>query len=722
MTDFPFQDPLLPVQDRVRDLLGRLTLPEKVSQMVYDSPAIERLGIPEYNWWNEALHGVGRAGIATVFPQAIGLASTFDPELVKKVASATADEARAKHHEFARQGYRRQYQGLTFWSPNVNIFRDPRWGRGQETYGEDPFLAGRLGVAFVSGLQGTDRERPKLAATPKHFAVHSGPEALRHHFDARVSPKDLRETYLPAFRDCVVEGGAMSVMGAYNRTNGEPCCGSRTLLTDILRREWGFDGYVVSDCGAITDFHAHHTVTRTAAQSAAMAVRNGCDLECGSVFPSLVDAVSQGLITEAEIDTALGRLLAARLRLGMFDPPEHSPHARIPYEIVDCETHRALARESALASMVLLKNDRRILPLSKDLGCIAVIGPNAADRDVLLGNYSGTPSRCTTVLEGIRAAVGPKTRVLCATGSEMDRNGKDEWWDPNPDDAFGEALAAAAAADVVVLVLGLNNRLEGEEGSAAMSQWKGDRLEIELPRIQRRLFSAVAAKTKPVVLVLLTGSPLAVTEEHDKAAAVLLGWYPGEEGGAAVAAVLFGDHNPSGRLPVTFVKSTDQLPPFTEYSMTGRTYRYMSEQPLYPFGYGLSFTTFRYRNLRLSASAVAAGSPVTVTVDIANEGDRDGHEAAQLYLAPPAGAGPLRQLAGFERVWIPRRTVKTVSFLLTPRVLSTVGDDGARAVLPGRRRLSVGGRQPDARSAALTGSTLVEAVLDVTGDPFPLPA
>ena len=721
MTDFPFQNPALPVADRVRDLLGRLTLREKVSQMLYDSPGIERLGIPEYNWWNEALHGVGRAGIATVFPQAIGLASTFDATLVRKVAEATAAEARAKHHEFARQGYRRQYHGLTYWSPNVNIFRDPRWGRGQETYGEDPFLAGRMGVAFVKGLQGDDHDHPKLAATPKHFAVHSGPEALRHHFDARVGPRDLRETYLPAFRDCVVEGGAMSVMGAYNRTNGEPCCGSRTLLTDILRTEWGFDGYVVSDCGAIADFHAHHTVTRTPAQSAAMAVRNGCDLECGGVFPALVDAVSQGLITEAEIDAALARLLAARMRLGMFDAPESSPHARIPYAVVDCDAHRALAREAALASMVLLKNDHGTLPLAKDLGCIAVIGPNADDREVLLGNYSGVPSRATTVLDGIRAAAGRNTRVIYAPGSEIDRNDKDMWWDPNPDDAFGEALAAASAADVVVLVLGLSNRLEGEEGSAAQSQWKGDRIDIELPRIQRRLFAAVAAKGKPVVLVLLTGSPVAVGEEHEKAAAVLLAWYPGEEGGAAVAAVLFGDHDPSGRLPVTFVKSTDQLPPFTEYAMAGRTYRYMTEQPLYPFGFGLSYTTFRYRNLRLSAAREAAGNPVTVTVEVSNEGGRDGHEVAQLYLAPPEGSGP-RQLAGFERVWIPAHASKTVSFLLAPRLLSTVGEDGTRAVRPGRYRVWAGGRQPDARSEALAGSAGVEAVLELTGGAVVLPA
>ena len=375
-----------------------------------------------------------------------------------------------------------------------------------------------------------------------------------------------------------------------------------------------------------------------------------------------------------------------------------------------------------MASLVLLKNDRRILPLSRDLPCVAVVGPNADDRDVLLGNYNGTPSRCTTVLQGIRAAVGPTTRVLYAPGSEIDRNDKDEWWDPNPDDAFGEALAAASAADVVILVLGLNNRLEGEEGSAAQSQWKGDRIDIALPLIQRRLFAAVAAKGKPIVLVLLTGSPLSIPEEHEKARAVLLAWYPGEEGGGAVASVLFGGHNPSGRLPVTFVRSTDQLPPFTDYSMKGRTYRYMSEDPLYPFGYGLSFTAFRYTGLRLSAPAVAAGDAVTATVDVTNEGDVDGHEIAQLYVASPVESGPVRQLAGFERVWIPAHSTKTVSFLLAPRQLSTIGEEGARAVVPGRYRLSVGGRQPDARSALLSGTAVMEAVLDITGAPFPLPA
>jgi beta-glucosidase len=721
MAAFPFQDPALPVDQRVKDLLGRLTLAEKVSQMVYDSPAIPRLGIPEYNWWNEALHGVGRAGIATVFPQAIGLAATFDPALLHAAATAISDEARAKHHEYARQGYRRQYHGLTFWSPNVNIFRDPRWGRGQETYGEDPYLTGRMGVAFVKGLQGDDAAHPKLAATPKHYAVHSGPEALRHHFDARVSQRDLRETYLPAFRDCVVEGGAMSVMGAYNRTNGEPCCGSDTLLRKVLRDEWGFGGYVVSDCGAIADFHQHHTVTSTPEQSAAMAVRKGCDLECGSVYPALTEAVKQGLISEPDIDKALGRLLAARIKLGMFDPEERSPWASIPYAKVDCAEHRALALDTARASLVLLKNDKAILPLRKDVGCIAVIGPNADDREVLLGNYAGLPSRSTTVLEGIRAAVGPGTRVLYAQGSEIERNGA-VWWHTQADDGFGEALAAVDAAEVVVLVLGLNNKLEGEEGGALRSEWNGDRISIGLPGIQRRLFAAVADKGKPIVLVVLTGSPLAMMEEHEKSQAVMLGWYPGEEGGTAVADALFGAFNPSGRLPVTFVKSTDQLPPFTDYAMQGRTYRYMTEEPLYPFGYGLSYSSFRYEGLALSAASVAAGADVTVTVKVTNESARDGHEVAQLYVSAPDAFGPLRQLVGFARTWIPARGTKTVTFSLSPRELSTVAEDGARAVRPGRYRLSVGGRQPDSRSAALAGTKVLETVLAITGAAHPLPA
>jgi len=711
-----YLDPDVPLEDRVRDLLGRMTLEEKVSQMIYESKAIPRLQIPEYNWWNEGLHGVGRAGIATVFPQAIGLAAAFDPDLVGRIATAVSDEARAKHHEFARQGYRRQYHGLTLWSPNVNIFRDPRWGRGQETYGEDPFLTGRLGVAFVKGVQGKDPRYVKLAATPKHFAAHSGPEALRHHFDARASERDMRETYLPAFRDCVVEGGAESVMGAYNRTNGEPCCASPTLLGKILRKEWGFTGYVVSDCGAILDLHAHHTVTSTPEQSAALAVKNGCDLECGRVYPALVDAVKQNLITEAEIDTALERLLRIRFRLGIFDPPVRVPYASIPYDRVDCDAHRALALEAARASIVLLKNAGGILPLKKDLGTIAVIGPNADDRDALLGNYNGLPSRSTTILEGIRRAVSPSTRVLYAQGSDIVKD-QDSIWGEKADDWFGEALAAAERADVVILVLGLSARLEGEEGSASQSQWQGDRIRIDLPSIQRRLFDAVAAKGKPIVLVLLTGSALAIPHEDELSRAVLLAWYPGEEGGKAVADVLFGDASPSGRLPVTWVKSADQLPPFTDYSMKGRTYRYFEGEPLYPFGFGLSYTEFRYASMKLDRSAVPAGEQLGVSVEVTNAGRRDAEEVVQLYLSWPSapGAAPLRQLAGFKRVALTAGQTSRVSFTISGRQMSLVGEDGRRVIQPGKLRVWAGGRQPDSRSEALAGTAVLSADIEVTG-------
>jgi beta-glucosidase len=714
----PFQDPELPLPERIRDLIGRMTLSEKVSQMVYESPAIPRLGIPEYNWWNEGLHGVGRAGIATVFPQAIGLAAAFDAPLVHRIAEAVSDEARAKHHEFARQGYRRQYHGLTLWSPNVNIFRDPRWGRGQETYGEDPYLSGRLGVAFITGIQGSDPRCVKLAATPKHFAVHSGPEALRHHFDARVSPKDLRETYLPAFRDCVTEGRAESVMGAYNRTNGEACCASPTLLGRILRGEWGFEGYVVSDCGAILDLHAHHTVTSSPEQSAALAVKNGCDLECGRVYPALVAAVKQGLITEAEIDTALARLLRIRFRLGMFDPVDKVPFASIPYETVDCKEHRALALRAARESIVLLKNDGGFLPLKKDLGCIAVIGPNADDRDVLLGNYNGQPSSSITVLEGIRRAVGPATRVLYSPGSDILKD-QDSIWGEKADDGFAEALAAADRADVVILVLGLNNRLEGEEGSALQSQWQGDRISIDLPSIQRKLFDAVASKGKPVVLVLLTGGALAIAHQHELSRAVLLAWYPGEEGGRAVADVLFGDCSPGGRLPVTWVRSTDQLPPFTDYAMKGRTYRYFEGDPLYPFGYGLSYGTFRYANLALGSPRVPAGKQQTVSVEVTNTGAREAEEVVQLYLSWPSApvVSPLRQLAGFTRVLLKPGQTSKASFVLTDRQMSVVDEEGRRMVVPGRIRLTVGGRQPDPRSQELSGTAVLSTEFDITGSP-----
>lgn len=716
-----YMDPDLPLEQRVRDLLGRMTLEEKISQMVYQAPAIPRLGIPEYNWWNECLHGVGRAGIATVFPQAIGLAATFDTKLMHKVATAVSDEARAKHHEAVRQGYRRQYQGLTYWSPNVNIFRDPRWGRGQETYGEDPYLAGRMGVAFVRGLQGDDPRYLKLAATPKHFAVHSGPEALRHHFDARVSPKDLRETYLPAFRDCVVEGRAASVMGAYNRTDGEACCAHTVLLQRILREEWGFEGYVVSDCGAVVDFHAHHTLTAGAEQSAALAVKKGCDLECGSVYRELPEAVKKGLVGEGDIDLCVSRLLAARFRLGLFDPPERVPFAQIPYEVVDCEEHRKLALKTAQESLVLLKNGGT-LPLRRDLGCVAVIGPNADDREVLYGNYNGFPSRATTVLEGIRRAVSPTTRVLYAKGCDIVRN-EDASWGEKADDGFAEALSAAERAEAVILVLGLSNRIEGEEGAADRSQWHGDRIQIGLPKIQRRLLDAVAAKGKPMILVLLSGSALAIPEEHETASAVLLAWYPGQAGGEAVGEALFGGFSPAGRLPVTIVRSVEQLPPFVDYAMEGRTYRYMRESPLYPFGYGLSYASFAYSGLKLDGSRLQAGAGLNVTVAVKNTGKVEADEVVQLYLSDleASVAVPRWQLQGFRRIRLLPGESRTVAFEVTARQMALIDGAGRRVVEPGRFRLHVGGRQPDGRSAELAGTPVLSAEFEVTGSSLPLP-
>jgi beta-glucosidase len=722
MARFPFQNPDLPASQRVKDLLDRLTLEEKISQMVNESKAIPRLDIPEYNWWGEGLHGVARMGIATVFPQAIGLAASFDTDLIHRVAVAISDEARAKHHESARQGYRRQYQGLTEWSPNVNIFRDPRWGRGQETYGEDPYLTGRMGVAFVRGLQGDDPKSLKVVATPKHFAVHSGPEALRHRFDAVVSLKDLRETYLPAFHDCVVEGGAASVMGAYSRVNGEPCCASPTLLGEILRKEWGFKGYVVSDCGAIADLYTGHLVVDSPEKAAALAVKMGCDLECGRVYPALGEAVKRGLIKESEIDASLGRLLEARMKLGMFDPPARSPYGRIPYEKNNSPEHRSLALEAARASLVLLKNEGGFLPLKKDLGCIAVIGPNADDREVLLGNYKGTASPSVTILEGIRKAVSPRTRIFYATGSDIVRN-EDTIWGVKPDDGFAEALAAAERSDVTVMVLGLNNTLEGEEGGAPLSEWQGDRIRVELPAIQRRLFDAVAKKGRPIVLVLLAGSPLAIPAEHERARAVLYAWYPGEEGGTAVADVLFGDHNPSGRLPVTFVESVDQLPPFTDYAMEGRTYRFMKSRPLYPFGFGLSFTSFTYSDLALDKVFVPAGEPLGVSVKVKNEGKEGGHEVVQLYLSDLESSvrAPLRRLVGFSRVYLDVGESKEVPFTVSARQMALIDGRGKPMLEPGMFRLSAGGRQPDERSRALTGSSVVEADFEVGGKKTELP-
>ena len=820
-----YLNPALPLGRRVDDLVSRMTLEEKVSQMQDVAPAIERLRIPEYNWWNEALHGVARSGLATSFPQAIGLAATWDDSLMFRMATVISDEARAKYHEYVRAGSRQRYQGLTFWSPNINLFRDPRWGRGQETYGEDPFLTGRLAVQFIKGMQGDDPKYLKTVATVKHFAVHSGPEPERHTFDAVVSERDLRESYLPHFEAGIREGGAYSLMCAYNRVDGKAACGSDMLLKDILRGEWGFKGYVVSDCGAIDDIYARHKVVATGAQAAALAVKTGTDLECGRVYANLVDAVKQGLITEQEIDTAVKRLFLARFKLGMFDPPDSVRWTRIPLRVLDQPAHRELARQAARESIVLLKNARGLLPLRKDLRTLAVIGPNADQWRMLLGNYNGLPADPVTPLRGIREAVGKGTRVLYARGADLadgfpvldvvssnmlatnaggpgldvayfnsramagapvstavdttldvnwhdgapraDLNPDDfavrwtgsfrpprsgtywlgligtmrfqlflddslvvrsvypthdgEFPDPRPvrseplrleagrsyrlrvdaQESYGDAqlhllwstphemleadaLRAAGKADVVVLCLGLTAQLEGEEMRVEIEGFRGgDRTRLDLPAPQQQLLERIVALGKPTVLVLLNGSALAVNWAEQHVRAIVETWYGGQAAGGALADVLFGDYNPGGRLPLTFYKSVADLPPFDDYRMEGRTYRFFTGTPLYPFGYGLSYTTFAYQNLRTSADTLAAGDTLTVGVDVTNTGKRAGDEVVQLYVRHLGSsvARPREDLRGYKRITLRPRETRTVEFSLPASSLAYWNPDTHRWVV-----------------------------------------
>ena len=858
----PYLDTSLGFEARARDLVSRMTVEEKVSQLMNQAAAIPRLGVPEYEWWNEALHGVARAGVATVFPQAIGLAATFDAPLVREMAEVIGEEARAKHHQFVRQGERGRYQGLTFWSPNVNIFRDPRWGRGQETYGEDPFLTSRLGVEFVRGLQGDDPRYYKVIATAKHFAVHSGPEPDRHHFDARPSERDLLETYLPAFRALVEDGRAASVMSAYNRVDGESATASRRLLGQILRRDWGFGGYVVSDCGAVDDIYLRHKLVPTPEEAAALALSRGCDLECGSSYRSLGKALERGLLREADLDRALERLLLARMKLGLFDPLDRVPYAQIPYSRNDAPEHDQLARRVARESIVLLKNDA-LLPLRKDLKTLAVVGPTADDLVSLLGNYNGTPSHPVTILAGIRAAVAPSTRVVYARGVDLvegrpdpraaeaippaflrpapgsgerglhgayfrgrdlagepvlsrldpkldfrwdrgaptdelvargelaasralDKDGfsarwtgvlvppatgeyelvvaandgarlsvdgrrvLDEWSEtggvrassarvrleagrehavvleyfeaardaelrlgwrpPSSGTPFEEALAAARAADAVVFVGGLTAEVEGEEMKVPYPGFAGgDRTDIELPAVQQRLLEALHATGKPVVLVLTTGSALAVRWAQAQLPAIVLAWYPGQQGGSAVADVLFGDASPAGRLPVTFYKSIDQLPPFADYGMEGRTYRYFRGETLYPFGHGLSYSRFAYSALRLSRHALGKDDTLEVSLEVKNTGGRDADEVVQLYVRA-AGARPpasLRELRGFERVPLEAGETKRLRFALVPsRHLARYDErQKALAVAPGEYEIEIGASSSDLR---LRGRVRVE--------------
>jgi beta-glucosidase len=845
--DMAWQNPKLPVEERVNDLVGRLTLDQKIAQLCDVAPAIDTLGIPAYNWWNEGLHGVARAGIATVFPQAIGMAATFNDSLLHVEATVISDEFRAKYNEAVRNNDRSRYRGLTVWSPNINIFRDPRWGRGQETYGEDPFLTARMGVAFVKGLQGDDPKYLKCIATPKHYAVHSGPELLRHVFDAYPSQRDFLDTYTPAFEACVKEAKAYSVMSAYNRVRGKSATGSDTLLNVILRQQWGFEGYVVSDCDAVSDIWATHKIVPTAAEASAIALKSGCDLDCGFTYLALKEAVEKNLVTEADIDVALKRLFTARFKLGMFDPAEMVPFNSIPYSNNDSPENRALSVETARQSLVLLKNENNTLPLKKDLKTIAVIGPNADNAEVMYANYNGTPSKFVTPLQGIRNKVGAGTQVLYTQGSSwvdfrpelkvigssfLESDGKsglkaeyfdninlegtpfatqqdtsinfawesngpaghansnfsvrwsgklvvpedgmyllaftgddgyrvfvdgkkqyESWKDQAPvymasklqlkkgskhdiliefyqrgggaaarlewgmttNDPYKKVLEIANQADAIIYVGGLSPSLEGEEMQVPYEGFSGgDRTKIGIPEIQTTFMKKLKETGKPVVFVMMSGSAVAINWENENIPAILLAWYPGQEGGTAIADALFGDYNPAGRLPVTFYKSETQLPEFTDYSMKGKTYRYFEGEPLYPFGYGLSYTSFAYSGLNVPAE-VKAGEELKVSVVVENTGKMDGDEVVQLYVKHTDATVPvpLQALQGFKRVHLKAGEKKTVEFTLTPRSLSVISEKDERVVMPGAVKIFVGGGQPTDQS-----KTLVQGDVKVSGEVF----
>ncbi len=688
-------------EKRARSLVAQMTLEEKAFQMLNGAPAIERLGIKAYNWWNEALHGVARAGTATVFPQAISLAASFDEDFIEKVADAISTEGRAKFNAQQKYDDYDIYKGLTFWSPNVNIFRDPRWGRGHETFGEDPYLTSRLGVRFVEGLQGHDENYMKAAACAKHFAVHSGPEDLRHEFNAEADIQDMYETYLPAFKACVQEAKVEAVMGAYNRTNGEPCCGSRTLLQDILRNEWGFKGHVVSDCWAIKDFHQGHGVTAGAEESVAMAVNNGCDLNCGDLFVYVTDAVKKGMIPEERVDEALVHLFTTRMKLGLFDEKKETPFDDIPYTAVDSKEMQALNLEAAEKCIVLLKNEDSLLPLDRSrIGTIGVIGPNANNRKALVGNYEGTASRYFTIAEGIQDYVGDEIRVLVSEGCHLYQNqisnlsqGKDR---------DSEVKAVCEASDVVVMCLGLDSGLEGEEGDQGNQYASGDKPNLNLPGRQQEILEIACASGKPVVLVVLSGSALAINWADEHVPAIVQGWYPGAQGGKAIARVLFGDKNPEGKMPVTFYRTLEELPAFTDYSMKDRTYRYMKNEALYPFGFGLSYTTFAYSDIEVSSETVG-DKGITVRAVLTNTGDREGTETVQIYVKADREGTPNAQLKGIRKVSLQAGESRKIEVSLPADAFALYDKQGVNKVEAGQYFVFVGGAQPDSRSEKMTG-------------------
>lgn len=686
---------------RAQELVSQMTLEEKAFQMVNGAPAIERLGIKAYNWWNEALHGVARAGLATVFPQAISLAATFDEDFIEEVADGISTEGRAKFNVQQKYDDLDIYKGLTFWSPNINIFRDPRWGRGHETFGEDPYLTSRLGVRFVEGLQGHDENYMKAAACAKHFAVHSGPEDLRHEFNAVASRQDMYETYLPAFKACVQEAKVEAVMGAYNRTNGEPCCGSKTLLKDILRDEWGFRGHVVSDCWAIKDFHGGHGVTAGPLESVTMAVNNGCDLNCGNLFVYVKEAVEKGMIPEERVDEALVNLFTTRMKLGLFDKKGDTPYDDIPYTAVDSKEMQALNLRAAQKCIVLLKNEGGILPLDKSkIKTIGVIGPNADNRKALVGNYEGTASQYITISEGIREAVGDEVRVLVSEGCHLYKESISNLSQGH--DRNSEVKAVCEASDIVIMCLGLDAGLEGEEGDEGNQYASGDKPNLDLPGRQQEILEVAYASGKPVVLVLLSGSALAVNWADEHIPAIIQGWYPGAQGGRAIAQVLFGEKNPEGRMPVTFYRSTEELPDFTDYSMKGRTYRYMKKEALYPFGYGLSYTEFTYTDVKTSAE-VLSEEGITISATLTNTGKREGTETVQAYVKADREGTPNAQLKGIAKVSLKPGESREVAITLPLSAFALYDEEAVNRVGIGTYLVSLGGSQPEERSEKLTG-------------------
>ncbi len=704
--EFIFRDHTKSTEERVSDLISHMTLKEKVSQMVHEAEAIPRLGIPAYNWWNECLHGVARSGRASVFPQAIGMAATFNEDLIHEVASAISDEGRAIFHAAENRDPVPRYGGLTFWTPNINIFRDPRWGRGQETYGEDPVLTSKMGTAFVKGLQGDHPKYMKVAGCAKHYAVHSGPEGDRHHFNAQATKKDMGETYLPAFK-ALVDAGVESVMCAYNRTNDEACCGSLVLIKHILREQWGFKGHVVSDCWALRDFHEYHKVTKNAVYSAALSLNRGVNLNCGDTYPYLVDAVEQGLVSENEVDEALAALIRTKIKLGLFDPPEENPYTSISTDVIGCEKHRELSRKVAQESIVLLKNENNALPLKKDIRYVFVVGPNATSTEVLMANYYGVNEKMVTFLEGVAGKLVDGSFIQYKHGCLLDRE------NANPIDW---TTGDASEADAVIAFMGISPLLEGEEGEAIASPTKGDRLNMDFPKNQIEFLKTLRKKSnKPIIAVVATGSPIDMREVHEIADAVVLAWYPGQEGGNATADVLFGDVNPAGRLPITFPMSIDDLPPYEDYSLQGRTYRYMTKKPMYPFGFGASYTSFEYSGMKLNNATIKAGESVEVNVNVKNTGRVDGDEVVQLYITDSKASTvvPRWALKDFKRVGLKAGESVTVTFKITPDMLELVDDEGNHIIEPGEFIIITGGCSPGERGEELGAAKLSNATLTV---------